>query len=86
MTKRKRDASHIKIPEPLIYEVDRIVTETGLYSDESDFVTDAVRRLIIESNRTEVNVISNVTNRRTKGRVDIRNVKEKRMLNKSIQM
>ncbi len=57
LMKNKLEDSQIIIPEPLIYEVDKIVTQTGLYSDNIEFVTDAVRRLILESRKDDVNTI-----------------------------
>ena len=48
----------VKIPKLLKCEVDKVVEETGLYSDEVEFVTDAVRRLIIDNKKEEVNRIS----------------------------
>ena len=50
----KKCPHQVDIPHNLISEVDRVVLETGLYSDKTEFVFDAVRRLILESNKDEI--------------------------------
>ncbi len=54
----RKSPYQVDIPQNLISEVDRVVLETGLYSDKAEFVLDAVRRLILESNKDEMNWIS----------------------------
>ena len=66
MATKKHENSQIDIPKPMISEVDKIVTETGLYTNNIEFVADAVRRLILESRKKEVNVKSNRNDLRTK--------------------
>jgi Arc/MetJ-type ribon-helix-helix transcriptional regulator len=74
---RKTENSRIKIPKLLISEVDRIVEESGLYSDEAEFVTDAVRRLIIESKKEEVKRITYGQDSIVKSKVNMKDVKHK---------
>ena len=78
MKKRKLEEYQIEIPKPLITEVDKIVLETGLYSDPEEFVADACRRLVMEKKKMEVNSISHGKNRHFKGDIMIEKMKKKR--------
>ena len=49
--KTKFNDFQVQIPKPLIHEVDKVVTKSGLYSDRDEFVKDAVRRLVMESKK-----------------------------------
>ena len=82
MVKRKPEEFKIKIPEPLFNEVDKMVIETGLYSDKSEFVVDACRRLIIVSKKMEVKVRSNGKDVNDQSRNEIESVGSKRALNR----
>lgn len=77
MKKRKHEEYQIEIPKPLINEVDKIVLETGLYSDPEEFVADACRRLVMEKKK-EVNLISHKKNLHFKGDIKIEKLKKKR--------
>ncbi len=83
LLKNRPEDSQIKIPEPLIYEVDKIVTQTGLYSDKIEFVTDAVRRLIIESRKEEVNPVFHNKNVHAKSTIKIKDVESKKTQKKT---
>ena len=52
MEMEKTKNPKISIPEPLKTKVDKMV-KTGLYSNEIEFVNDAVRRLIIQNKMEE---------------------------------
>ncbi len=82
MVKRKSEEFKIEIPEPLFNEVDKMVIETGLYSDKSEFVVDACRRLIIVSKKKEVKVRSNGKDVNDQSRNEIEGVGSKRALNR----
>ena len=82
MVKRKSEEFKIKIPEPLFNEVDKMVIETGLYSDKSEFVVDACRRLIIVSKKKEVKLRSNGKDVNDQSRNEIEGVGSKRALNR----
>ena len=73
----KKDISQVKIPKIMKSEVDRIVEESGLYSDDLEFVTDAVRRLIIESKKEEVKRINHQQDSHVNSKVNMKNMKHK---------
>ena len=54
----KKSPCQVEIPQNLISEVDRVVLETGLYSDSTEFVFDAVRRLILENSKNELDWVT----------------------------
>lgn len=83
MVKRKLEKSQIKIPEILINEVDKMVIETGLYSDKREFVVDACRRLIIASNMKEVNSKLYKNEVQVESDIKIGDINKKRSLNRS---
>jgi metal-responsive CopG/Arc/MetJ family transcriptional regulator len=83
MVRRKLEKSQIKIPEPLIDEVDKMVIETGLYSDKREFVADACRRLIIASNMKEVNSKLYENEVQVESEIKIGDINKKRSLNRS---
>ncbi len=80
MARRKPEELQIKIPERMINEVDKMVIETGLYSDKAEFVVDACRRLVIESKKNEVKVRSNGKNMNGQSRNVIEGKGSKRAL------
>jgi Arc/MetJ-type ribon-helix-helix transcriptional regulator len=82
MTKRKLEDFHIKIPEPLINEVDKMVIETGLYSDPVEFVADACRRLVIASKKKEVNQKSHGNDVNSETKVKFEDIDQKRTVNR----
>ena len=57
MARKKLEEKQIKIPESLKSEIDEKVLKTGLYSDGTEFIKDACRRLIIESKTKEEKMI-----------------------------
>jgi len=80
MARRKSEELQIKIPEQMINEVDKLVIETGLYADKSEFVADACRRLVIESKK-EVKVRTNGNDLSAEIRNKIESKSTKRALN-----
>lgn len=80
MARRKPEELQIKIPERMINEVDKMVIETGLYSDKAEFVADACRRLILESKK-EVKVRFNRKDVNAQYWSEIESVGSKRALN-----
>jgi metal-responsive CopG/Arc/MetJ family transcriptional regulator len=53
-TKRKAIArKNVRIPEPIIDEVDRIVRDSGLYANRQQFIESAIRERIEESRLSE---------------------------------
>jgi Arc/MetJ-type ribon-helix-helix transcriptional regulator len=53
-TKRKAiSRKNVRIPEPLMDEVDRIVRESGLYINRQQFIESAIREKIEESKLSE---------------------------------
>ena len=79
--KEKVEDCQIEIPEPLITEVDKIVAETGLYSDKIDFVTDAIRRLVIDYKMEELERAANQRYLHAKGRINIENGEHREEMN-----
>ncbi len=76
MDEKPKDCQ-IKIPKLLKCKVDKIVEDSGLYSDEVEFVTDAVRRLIIESKKEEVKRINYGQDSHVRSKINVENVKHK---------
>ncbi len=79
MKKRKHAEKQIDIPKPLINKVDKMVLETGLYSDPEEFVADACRRMIIEK-KMEVNSVSQQRRMKFEGGIENEQIKKKRPL------
>jgi hypothetical protein len=78
--RRELKSLQIEIPKPLILEVDKVVTESGLYSDNIEFVTDAVRRLILESKEGDMNIFSQGKSEELRNNLDIDKTSIKRNL------
>jgi len=85
MGRKKLEESQIKIPEHLINEVDKMVIESGLYSDNIDFIMDACRRLIIENKKENVDLIHRRTELESEGMLKIAGVDPKGSQKKPVQ-
>jgi Arc/MetJ-type ribon-helix-helix transcriptional regulator len=53
MVKKDRK-DEIRIPDFMMCEIDHMILETGLYRDNTEFVSDAVRHLIEKTKQEEI--------------------------------